>query len=302
MTSGRKYTLTFVLLSYGVLTFIYILEDGSSLRGIQVYREFPFQGLHWRNITHTKENPLRLQDEFYGEGCEANPYREGLQILLQEWSRMAERRNISKSFICFGSMLGSLRNGDVIPLDTDADICMLRDEYHKLYAEESRRPLDLNDGKIRLLLQRHSPHPSADTPREDCNGKIVRTTTDDCSILDPHARLYIHSKIYLDIFMIEDHGDIFWDEYRNVFHRRDVLFPLKPCYFLGMPLYCPRNHTQYLTSYYGTNFMEPLTICKRGRWIPNAKSKKVTKFFLIFFILISVPFLRIIVRLFPILV
>ena len=282
--------------------FVYVIDDGSSFNRIQAYKEFPFQGIHSRNIAHTEENALRLQDEYYGAGCEGNPYREGLQILLRAWNLMAERRNISKSFICYGSVLGSIRNGDIIPLDSDADICILRSEYHKLYAEESRRPMDLNDGKIHLLLQRHSPRPLLETPREDCNGNIVRTITDDCAILDPHARLYIHAKIYIDIFLMENYGAILWDEYENVFHSREVLFPLESCYFLGIPLQCPRNLTQYLTSYYGESFMEPLTICKGGRWIPNVKPKGVTKFVFLIFIAISVPLSRKIVGCFTSLV
>ena len=300
MDSRRMRMFIFVIFSFGGLTFISLYDDAVLLNSILPYKNFPSS---WKrellgnpkNNVHTEENPLHLQDEYYGAGCEENPYRKGLQILLHAWNLIAERRNISKSFICFGSMLGSLRNGDIIPLDTDADVCMLRNEYHKLHAEESRRPLDLNDGKIHLLLQRHSPHPSADTPREDCNGKIVRTTTDACSILDPHARLYIHSNIYLDIFMIEDHGDVLWDEYRNVFHAREVLFPLKSCSFLGIPSLCPGDHSKYLTPYYGADFIKPLTICKNGRWTPNIQPKRLTKFFL----LILIAFLAGMYSLFP---
>ena len=289
MASRELLIATFVIFSYGVLCILYLMDDNNLKNYVQPYKEYP-EFLKKENrsqqIFHTQDNGLHLQNEYYGAGCQVNPYRESLKILLHKWNSIAERRNISEYFICFGSMLGSVRNGEIIPLDTDVDVCMLRNDYHKLYPEESRRPLDLNDGNFHMLLQRHSPHPQLDTPRRDCDGKIQRTTTDDCSILDPHARLYIHAKIYLDIFMIEDHGEILWDEYRNVFHKRDIIFPLNSCSYLGITTKCPRNPSNYLTAYYGENFKSPLTICKNGRWVSNVHPKRAIKF-VVFFIIIG---------------
>ena len=296
MALRRKLIFMFITFSFGALTLVYLTDVNNLQNDIQPYKGFPSlwkNKIHLRDVVNTQQDALHLQNVFYGTGCQVNPYREGLQILLQTWNLIAERRNISKFFICFGSMLGSLRNGDIIPLDTDADICMLRNDYHKLYAEESKRPLDLNDGSIHLLLQKHSPHPAVDTPREDCDGRIVRTTTDDCGILDPHARLYIHAKIYLDIFMIEDHGEVLWDEYRNVFHKREALFPLNSCSYLGVNLKCPKDSTTYLTAYYGKNFIEPLRVCKNGRWIPNVKPDGITRILLaILIICLAMLFLK----------
>ena len=299
MASRRKLIPTFIIFSFGALTFVYLIDNNYLQSDLQQYKGFPSfwesDNIETRVISHTQQNAalhLQLQNEYYGTGCQENPYRQGLQILLHTWNLIAERRNISKFFICFGSLLGSLRNGDIIPLDTDVDICMLRNDYHKLYAEESKRPLDLSDGKVHLLLQRHSPHPQPDTPRQNCDGKIVRTTTDDCTILDPHARLYIHTKIYLDIFMIEDHGEILWDEYRNVFHKREVLFPLNSCSYLGITSKCPRDPTAYLKSYYGENFMAPLVVCQNGRWIRNVKPDGSTRILIILIICLVTLFLK----------
>jgi hypothetical protein len=205
---------------------------------------------------------LEAQNAFYGFGCKENSYRKRLQVILREWSMLAKRRNITQYFICFGSFLGSVRNGDMIPYDSDVDVCMFRHEYHKLYPEESRRPVNLNDGKIHLLLQRHSPHPKPNTPRKDCKGNIVRKVADHCAILDPHGRLYNGALIYMDIFMIEDHGTKLWDEYRDKIHDRDSMLPVKPCKYLGLETQCPNNATKYLSVYYGSRYMTPLRKCK----------------------------------------
>ena len=209
------------------------------------------------------------QDNFYGKGCKVNRYRGRLQQVLAEWQKIVVRRNIDEYFICFGSFLGSKRNGDIVPYDSDMDVCMFRHEYHKLYPEESKRPVNLNDGKIHMLLQRHSPHPKANTPRKDCRGKIVRSVTDNCAILDPHGRLYLGALIYLDIFMIEDHGSELWDEYRDRIHPRDAILPTKPCKYLGIDTQCPNNDDKYLNVYYGKDYMKPHHVCRGGRWVQN---------------------------------
>ena len=209
------------------------------------------------------------QDRFYGKGCRVNRYRERLQKILHEWENIAKRRDITQYFICFGSFLGSVRNGDIVPYDSDMDVCMFRHDYHKLYPEESQRPVNLNDGNIHMLLQRHSPHPRANTPRKDCKGKIVRSVTDDCAILDPHGRLYLGALIYLDIFMIEDHDASFWDEYRDQIHPRDSILPVKPCKYLGLDTQCPNSAEKYLNVYYGKDYMKPHHVCRNGKWVQN---------------------------------
>ena len=212
---------------------------------------------------------LKAQNSFYGFGCKENRYRKKLQVILQEWSMLARRRNITQYFICFGSFLGSVRNGDMVPYDSDLDVCMFRRDYHKLDPEESKRPLSLGDGKIHLLLQRHSPHPLPNTPRKDCKGNIVRNVADDCAILDPHGRLYNGALVYMDIFMIEDHGAQLWDEYRDRIHNRGAILPVKPCKYLGLDTQCPNDATKYLNVYYGRHYMTPHHICKNGTWQKN---------------------------------
>lgn len=212
---------------------------------------------------------LEAQDSYYGPGCKENRYRKRLQKILQEWGFLAKRRDITQYFICFGSFLGSVRNGDLVPYDSDLDVCMFRRDYHKLYPEESKRPVNLNDGRIHLLLQRHSPHPLPSTPRKDCKGNIVRSVVDDCAILDPHARLYNGALIYMDIFMIEDHGAQLWDEYRDRIHQRNVILPTKPCKYLGLDTKCPNDKEKYLNVYYGKNYMSPHHTCKYGQWKQN---------------------------------
>lgn len=215
----------------------------------------------------------KAQDAYYGKGCKINFYRKRLQVVFYEWQRLAKRRNIAY-FICYGSLLGAVRNNDIVPYDSDVDVTIFRHDYHKLYPEESQRPLDLNDGSIHMLLQRHSPHPKNDTPRRDCKGNIVRKVVDDCSIMDPQGRLYNGVFVYIDIFVIEDLGDKLWDEYSDEFHDRHTIFPLRPCTFLGFDTKCPNNAQKYWWAYYEKNYMKPHWVCKKGKWMKNMRSAR----------------------------
>ena len=216
-----------------------------------------------------KSDFQHAQDSYYGEGCKTNLYRSRLKIIFGVWKEIARRRNITQYFIAYGSFIGAVRNGDIVPYDSDIDVCIFRHEYHKLLPEESRRPLNLNDGTVHLLLQKHSPHPKHDTPRRDCKGNVVRSVTDDCAILDPHGRLYQSARIYMDIFVLEDFGRSVHDEYRNKILKRETLLPLRLCSFMGLRTYCPNDATQYLTTYYGGNYMKPHHICKGKKWVKN---------------------------------
>ena len=139
----------------------------------------------------------------YGEGCRENPYRERFKTLLRSWEGIAKRQNITEYFICFGSMLGQSRNGDCVPYDHDIDICMFRRDLYKLDPEEEKRPFKYDDGTPHMIIQRKCHHPPSNTPRQQCDGKVVTSYTDKCAIVDPCARILLGSPPFLDVFAIK---------------------------------------------------------------------------------------------------
>ena len=58
-------------------------------------------------------------------------YQNVLLELLDEFSRFCESNDI-KVWLSFGTLLGSVRNGKIIPWDDDIDLEILRDDYNKL--------------------------------------------------------------------------------------------------------------------------------------------------------------------------
>ncbi len=153
-------------------------------------------------ISQVTEKP-RQPYTAYGEGCRENPYRERFKTLLKSWEGIAARQNITDYFICFGSMLGQVRNGDCVPYDHDVDICMFRRDLYKLDPEEEKRPFKYDDGTPHMIIQRQCHHPPSNTPRQDCNGNVVTSYTDKCAIIDPCARILLGSPPFLDVFAIK---------------------------------------------------------------------------------------------------
>lgn len=111
----------------------------------------------------------------YGEpGCFDNPWRKNLTELFEVWANITNQHNIDYVLGC-GSLLGAMRNGDVIPYDSDIDVLVDVNWFSTLRQLSVQRNFDASDGKIRLLIQ---PQFSLDIlpdsrERFDCRGQVI---------------------------------------------------------------------------------------------------------------------------------
>ena len=223
---------------------------------------------------------LRLSNStVYGAGCPENSFRQRLKATLQAWTLIASRKNITY-FICYGALLGQHRDGEVIPFDNDIDACVFRNDLYKLEQEDEPKPFKPDDGNMHLIYQKHCHHPSIDTPRKTCKGKVVTVDVDQCTFLDPCARLILkpptsEQTTWLDIFALRDNDTYLIDDWKRKTHKRDIIFPLKPCIFMGINTMCPNNVTGYLTRYYGSEFTTSSHyVCKNREWVANTNNTK----------------------------
>ena len=93
------------------------------------------------------------RNSVYGEmGCPDNPWREDLHYLLQNWVRISKQNNI-EYVLAYGSLLGAMRDGDVIPYDSDIDILMDVTYFSIIKSLSVARNFNSSDGKIRLVVQ-----------------------------------------------------------------------------------------------------------------------------------------------------
>lgn len=112
----------------------------------------------------------------YGEpGCPDNPWRGGLSELVHAWVNISKQHSIEYVLAC-GSLLGAMRDSDVIPYDSDVDILIDINYYPvlKRLAVE-RRYIASSDGKMHLVLQPEFMLniPVESRKRYDCQGKVT---------------------------------------------------------------------------------------------------------------------------------
>lgn len=84
--------------------------------------------------------------------CPPNIFKHNLTRLLGTWRRIAEHQRISWTLF-YGSLLGALRNNDIIPYDSDIDILVDASDVVKLRRMEHPRNFSDKDGyQTRLVL------------------------------------------------------------------------------------------------------------------------------------------------------
>lgn len=143
-----------------------------------------------------------------------------------------------------GTLLGSFRDGHLIPWDDDADVCLREEGLRRLLAILPTCPL--GDPGARFLLRR-SPyvHGEPEPPADVIPGLLVDVT----------------SGVFVDLFLCHELNarwlKMYWlgpcHECRasGVRFRRETVFPLGQTSLEGRGFPCPNDSRRYLRSYYG---------------------------------------------------
>ena len=200
----------------------------------------------------------------YGDGScsEDSIMRETLRRIFLKWTSIANQYKVPY-FLNYGTLLGAWRNGDIIPGDTDIDLNIEIEDIRKLETFQTH-------GGFRLYIQKDWKLPEDQRRRFNCDGKSVNSQVDNCSFIEPIARLIeLSSGFRIDIYaahIVFDTVLMFSDDKWDF--RRDQLLPLRRCKFMGVDSFCPNKPKEILTSFYGQN-LRPLKICKNKIWIQN---------------------------------
>ncbi|XP_031571528.1 uncharacterized protein LOC116305703 [Actinia tenebrosa] len=208
--------------------------------------------------------------EVYGEsGCPPNPWRATLLELFTEWVKIAKKHNI-EYILFYGSLLGALRTGDVIPYDSDIDLLMDVKYFPMMKEIAVARDFDVSDGKIRLVVQPEFDHDVSSNARKryTCQGKLTPVMVDSCSFQEPLARL-VKTNLHIDFYHFYDKGNYLEDpseEDLKTYDKKDM-FPLKPCKFMGLDTFCPNKPWKLLKQYFHSENLESNYKCKNKRWV-----------------------------------
>ncbi|XP_028408423.1 uncharacterized protein LOC114530991 [Dendronephthya gigantea] len=263
-----------------------IAEDGTNDKTVNTWSgtKTLSDEVNKNQSTSTSEKPNKIisvqnsskieAKNIYGLDCPGNPHKQTLTYLFNHWIALDNYYNLS-SFLCHGSLIGSLRDGDLIPYDRDIDVCITWTNYQKLHVIRSGKPFNYHSSGIFLAVQEDfSNNDVRGRTRVDCKGRIVQRARDPCSFTFPGARL-ISREIYIDIFVFREHGKHLRDhEYKKKFLKKDI-FPLQDCMFMNVQAKCPRNEKPLLLGYYKSDVLtKPHYKCKNKTWVATSKDAK----------------------------
>ena len=116
----------------------------------------------------------KLNSSVYGElGCPDNPWKKDFYELFRHWIHISKQYNIRYVLAC-GSLLGAMRDGDVIPYDSDIDVLVEHSYFSILERLSVKRDFNPSDGKIRLVVQPEFAFNISIDKRKmfNCEGKV----------------------------------------------------------------------------------------------------------------------------------
>jgi hypothetical protein len=206
-----------------------------------------------------------------------------LRHLLSIWTYLAAALDL-RYVALFGTLLGCLRNGKIIPWDTDMDIAVDRDTAVLLsyLALNSPPRFTLNGITIELnsAVADHQPWQSGETrlivnrqralnlpgygPRYNRKGEVVDSQEDSVSFAGPFARLvsYVEGDgtSHMDLFCVEEFAGHYGEEATEVGPER-ASFPKKveACELEGYAVWCPskEDYEPVLVYNYGEQYLSP---------------------------------------------
>jgi len=234
-----------------VFTNIYSAQKENDNDGKHVYFVYP---------NNTEDFSL------YGdESCPLNKDRNILAKLFEKWIDIAHRENIDYFLTC-GSLLGSYRNGNLIPYDSDVDLLINRKDFEKIKKYHTKKRFKGTERDIFIYINRDFYSSYKERRRFSCTGKEVPAYMDHCSFQEPLGRIITENR-HLDIYDYQKDGSKLWDpsEGGRTFNENEI-FPLRKCFLMEYETRCPNKPKEVLRKFYGNN-LSPLTVCKNGMWV-----------------------------------
>ena len=182
--------------------------------------------------------------EYFGRDtptcCATNLY-----TILRDVTKVLEENDL-EYFISFGTLLGAVRHGGMIPWDTDVDI---------LVPERERETI--------ITVLKKAFENTTYQVHEDVDPKIVGNIV--------RVDLSTTNTLHIDLFTYIDEGETIVFGYDRVFSKEGI-YPLVRIPFYDLELMAPREYRQHLEQIYGSDYME----YAYRQWALNKKKFKLT--------------------------
>ena len=166
-------------------------------------------------------------------------HKEILKILLEKVSKLLDDYKIDY-FIDGGTLLGAVRDKDIIPYDDDVDIGVLHKDFNKLM----NILINLNDEKYHIQIQQSGN----DCIKVFVGGLWCKNQNNDRIIGTPTLDIY-RWEIKKDIVRLSSIGHR--QLYKNCFYKLNEFYPLKKYIFGELVVKGVFNPLGYLKRYYG---------------------------------------------------
>ena len=108
----------------------------------------------------------------YGEtNCRRARDKNVFAKLFEHWVNLAKIEKI-EYFLSCGTLLGSLRNGDIIPHDTDIDVLIKRSDFLKIKKNSTTKPFSPYGKEIHVYVNKDFDKPFNKRRRFKCSGQV----------------------------------------------------------------------------------------------------------------------------------
>lgn len=252
---------------------------GRSLRSTQSENRIPllYASPQDRKLINTSDN-------YFKSPCPiTNSVRkQKLHEALISWIKFSEKHGIIW-WISYGTLLGSIRNGDIIPYDSDMDLGILGFQEYLIRKHQTPRG-QIKENQFNLVARPGTYCKNKLNERLDCNGHFTAIAKDTCSFCGPLARVFRYDSYFVDIFPIYPEVSInatknmiqygFRDDEINYSEKNErlyplsMIFPLQTCTFMNLSVPCPLHYKELLKLMYGENYYTPKYVCEisSGKW------------------------------------
>ena len=219
--------------------------DGYVLSKINAYTNNDFMcDVNTKRCFNNIKSP-NYKYEYFGKNtpicCVTNLY-----TILRDVTKVLEEKNL-EYFISFGTLLGAVRHGGLIPWDTDMDIIVAEKDIDNI-TDTLQKAFD---GKKTYVVREDTYSGNV--------GSIVRVDLSKINTL------------HIDLFTYLDKDDYIVFE-RDLLFSKDEIYPLIKIPFYDLQLYAPKNYLSHLEKQYGADYME----YAYKQWALNKKKFKLT--------------------------